>query len=50
MCSSLFDGHIARYKQPKDVVFVDALPRNAMGKVEVQRLRELVKNDNPGDA
>ncbi len=39
----LFDGHIARYKQPKDVVFVDALPRNAMGKVEVQRLRELVR-------
>lgn len=24
---------LARYKQPKDVVFVDALPRNAMGKV-----------------
>ncbi|MCC6708010.1 MAG: AMP-binding protein [Gammaproteobacteria bacterium] len=46
----LFDGHLARYKLPKDVVFVDALPRNAMGKVEVQRLRELVKNDNPGDA
>lgn len=40
----LFDGHIARYKQPKDVVFVDALPRNAMGKVEVQRLRELVRD------
>jgi len=41
----LFDGHIARYKQPKDVVFVDALPRNAMGKVEVQRLRELVRGE-----
>jgi fatty-acyl-CoA synthase len=40
----LFDGHIARYKQPKDVIFVDALPRNAMGKVEVLRLRELVRD------
>ena len=39
----LFDGQLARYKQPQDVVFVDALPRNAMGKVEVQRLRDLVR-------
>jgi fatty-acyl-CoA synthase len=39
----LFAGQVARYKQPKDVVFVEALPRNAMGKVEVQRLRELVR-------
>ena len=41
---ALFNGQVARFKQPKDVVFVDALPRNAMGKVEVQRLRELVRN------
>ncbi|MBK8873858.1 MAG: hypothetical protein IPN13_08025 [Bacteroidetes bacterium] len=46
----LFDGHLARYKQPKDVVFVDALPRNAMGKVEVQKLRELVRGERPGGA
>ena len=39
----LFAGKVARFKQPKDVVFVEALPRNAMGKVEVQRLRELVR-------
>ena len=39
----LFAGQVARFKQPKDVVFVEALPRNAMGKVEVQRLRELVR-------
>jgi fatty-acyl-CoA synthase len=46
----LFDGHLARYKQPKDVVFVDALPRNAMGKVEVQKLKELVRGEQPGGA
>ncbi|MEM7438216.1 MAG: AMP-binding protein [Pseudomonadota bacterium] len=27
------DGKIARFKMPKDVVFVPALPRNALGKV-----------------
>lgn len=38
-----FEGRLARYKQPHDVVFVDALPRNALGKVEVAKLRELVR-------
>ena len=38
----LCDGVLARYKRPRDVVFVDALPRTALGKVEVARLRELV--------
>ena len=33
---------IARFKQPKAVVFVDALPRNAMGKVATAELRVLV--------
>ncbi len=41
---ALFDDHLARYKRPRDVVFVDALPRNAMGKVEVPRLREIVRD------
>ncbi|HSH42770.1 MAG TPA: malonyl-CoA synthase [Arenicellales bacterium] len=31
---------LARYKQPKKVVFVDALPRNTMGKVQKNLLRE----------
>ncbi len=39
---ALFDARLARYKHPQDVVFVDALPRTALGKVEVQKLRELV--------
>ena len=33
------DGRIARYKWPKEVRFVDALPRSALGKVLRYRLR-----------
>ncbi len=33
---------LAPYKCPKTVAFLDALPRNAMGKVEKNRLRELL--------
>jgi fatty-acyl-CoA synthase len=36
----LFHGRLARFKHPRDVVFVDALPRNVMGKVLRYRLRE----------
>ncbi|MCP4184148.1 MAG: long-chain fatty acid--CoA ligase [Hyphomicrobiales bacterium] len=38
----LFDGRLARYKHPRQVVFSDALPRNAMGKVEKDILRKQV--------
>ncbi len=34
------DGRLARFKQPKAVVRVEALPRNAMGKVQKNVLRE----------
>ncbi|MEP7328443.1 MAG: AMP-binding protein [Betaproteobacteria bacterium] len=34
-------GEIANFKVPKRVVFVDALPRNAMGKVQKSVLREM---------
>ena len=33
---------LARYKVPREFVFVDSLPRNAMGKVQHFRLKELV--------
>lgn len=36
---SFCDGKLARYKCPKRVVFADALPRNAMGKVVKADLR-----------
>ncbi|MDF3934023.1 malonate--CoA ligase [Pseudomonas citronellolis] len=37
------DGKLARYKQPKRVLVVDALPRNVMGKVQKNQLRERFK-------
>jgi fatty-acyl-CoA synthase len=38
----VFQGKLARYKHPKDVVFVDALPRNAMGKVVATEVRRMI--------
>ena len=43
---------LARYKQPKRIVRVTELPRNAMGKVQKQVLRETYRNllaATPGD-
>jgi malonyl-CoA/methylmalonyl-CoA synthetase len=34
------EGRLARFKQPKRVIFVPELPRNAMGKVQKAQLRE----------
>lgn len=34
------DGRIAKFKMPKRVIFVDELPRNAMGKVQKNILRD----------
>lgn len=31
---------LARFKQPKRVIFLDELPRNAMGKIQKKELRE----------
>ena len=39
---AVFEGRVARYKRPREVIFVDALPRTALGKVAVATLRELV--------
>lgn len=37
-----YEGELARYKHPKQVVFVKVLPRNAMGKVVPAKVRDLV--------
>ncbi|GEO12525.1 hypothetical protein MAE02_02210 [Microvirga aerophila] len=34
------DGRLTKFKLPKRVVFVDDLPRNTMGKVQKNVLRE----------
>ena len=37
-----FDGRLARFKHPKDVLFVSALPRNALGKIVAADVRALL--------
>ncbi len=43
-------GRLARYKHPKDVVFVDGLPRNAMGKVVAADVRAMLDGRRSGAA
>jgi fatty-acyl-CoA synthase len=38
----LFNGRLARFKHPKDLLVVDALPRSALGKVRKDDVRRLV--------
>lgn len=40
---ALFHERLARYKHPRRVVFVDSLPRNALGKVQKHELRVLLQ-------
>ena len=39
----LFHNRLAKYKHPRRVVFVDALPKNAMGKVQKFELKRRLK-------
>ncbi|TRZ56195.1 MAG: long-chain fatty acid--CoA ligase [Rhodocyclaceae bacterium] len=43
----LFDGRIARYKHPKDVVFAGELPKTALGKVRKEEVRNLASGTMP---
>jgi fatty-acyl-CoA synthase len=43
----LFRDRLARYKHPRDVVFLDVLPRTVMGKVQKFELRDLVSPRHP---
>lgn len=38
----LLDGRIARYKHPKEVLLVEALPKTALGKVRKEDVRQMV--------
>ena len=42
------DSSLARFKHPKRVVFLDTLPRNAMGKVLKFVLREQIAGERSG--
>lgn len=44
----LFEGELARFKHPRDVIFRDSLPRNVMGKVLKFELRDMVSPSNTG--
>lgn len=41
---ALFGDRLARFKHPRRIVFFDALPRNAMGKVVKAELRQLLSS------
>jgi malonyl-CoA/methylmalonyl-CoA synthetase len=38
--TAALSGQLARFKQPKEIILLDALPRNTMGKVQKKALRE----------
>ena len=41
----LLDGRVARFKHPREVVFLPALPRSALGKVRRDALKRLVRGE-----
>jgi fatty-acyl-CoA synthase len=41
---ALFEGRIARFKHPRRVVFVEHLPKSAIGKVQKAELRRLLQS------
>lgn len=43
-------GRLAKYKQPAAIRFVQALPRNATGKVQKYRLRDAARDSGDADA
>ncbi len=44
----LFESRLARYKHPRRVLFVDRLPKNAMGKIQKAELRRLLDSQLGG--
>ena len=41
----LLEGRIARYKHPKEVVFVGQLPKTALGKIRKDDVRRMVAHE-----
>ena len=42
--TSLIKNKLANFKKPKKIIFISELPRNAMGKVQKQKLRNIYNN------
>ena len=40
---ALLHGRVARYKHPREIVFLPALPRSALGKLRRDELRRMLK-------
>lgn len=40
---ALFEARLARFKHPRDVVFVDALPRNTIGKIQKHEILRMLE-------
>jgi acyl-CoA synthetase (AMP-forming)/AMP-acid ligase II len=40
---SLFNDRLAKFKHPRRVIFLDSLPKNAMGKVQKFELKQKLK-------
>jgi fatty-acyl-CoA synthase len=45
----LLDGRIARFKHPKEVLFVDQLPKTALGKIRRDEVRRITQNRSRPD-
>ena len=41
---ALFQGRIARYKHPREVRFLERLPRSALGKIQKEAVRAVLEN------
>ena len=41
---ALFQGRIARYKHPREVRFLDRLPRSALGKIQREAVRAVLED------
>lgn len=46
----LFEGRLARFKHPRRIVFAEALPKNAMGKVQKGELKNIMSGAQLGPA
>jgi fatty-acyl-CoA synthase len=42
---ALLEGRIARYKHPREVLFVDSLPRTPLGKLKREELKRLARRE-----